>query len=88
MPKSVKKSAAAPNTVDDIVNCLSDGQLEVLGELENAKEIARKFFEIDSAEKPTPEMVFGIYDRLFNAFDDGDEDDEDEDEDEDEDGDE
>ena len=61
---------------DDVIEYLSDGQMEVLGQLEDAKKIAGTFF---GTETPTPEMVFGIYDRVFDAFDDAEEEDEDDD---------
>lgn len=53
---------------------LSDDQLEQIAKLEDAREVARRFFD---TQTPTPEMIFGIFDRVIDdAFDD-DEDDED-----------
>jgi hypothetical protein len=53
---------------------LSDGQIEEMGKLEESKLLAQKFF---GTGDPTPEMIFGIYDRIFDCFDDDLEDDED-----------
>lgn len=49
---------------------LSDGQIEVLGQLEESKIVAARLFNLKSPDDATPEMVFGVYDRVYDAFED------------------
>lgn len=49
---------------------LSDGQLEVLDELEQSRDLARTEFEI---ETPTPKDIFAMYDFVVEEEDEGDE---------------
>ena len=53
---------------------LSEEQLEVLAQLEDSKELARKFFELGTA-MPSVEQVRFIYEEVFAALEDEEEED-------------
>lgn len=58
-----------PATKTNDEDFLSEAQIEVIGQLEESKNIAAKLFGLKNTEEVTPEMTFGIYDRVFDAFD-------------------
>jgi hypothetical protein len=71
MAKIQRQNAASANTSaeteqDDEID---EEAQAVIADLASSVQTARVLFELNEGERPTPEMVFGVYDRAFAVYD-------------------